>query len=99
MRTVSTREAREKFSDLLGLVHYSGEAVMVERRGRPFAVIISPDEYARLLQEREERFAVLDRIRERNREVPLDQTERDVAREVAAFREESEGYSCDESRP
>jgi prevent-host-death family protein len=42
VRRVSAKQAREQFSDILGSVYYSKEAVVVEKQGRPFAVLISP---------------------------------------------------------
>ena len=87
-QSMSAREARKNFSDLLGLVYYSKEAVIVEKRGRPFAVVISPEEYERLLKEGEERLAVFDEIRERNADVTPEEAEADAARGIAAVRQE-----------
>ena len=42
--------------------------------------------YERLIAEREARFQVLDRIRERLSEMPVEEAERDVAEAVAAVR-------------
>ena len=86
VRRMSAKEARNSFSDLLGLVYYSKEAVIVEKRGRPFAVVISLEDYERLLREREERFAVFDEIRAKNPDVTSEEADADVAREIAASR-------------
>ena len=88
VRRMSAREARNNFADLLGLVYYSKEPVIVEKRGRPFVVVISPEDYERLLKDREERLAVFDEIRERNVDVTPDQAEADAAREIAALRQQ-----------
>ena len=90
VKRMSAREARNNFSDLLGLVYYSKEVVIVEKRGRPFAVVISPEDYERLLKEREERFAVFDDIRAKNPDVTPQEAQADAAREMAALREERE---------
>ena len=47
-RRMSVHEARANFSDVLGSVYHTGEPVIVERRGKPVAVLVSPEEYARL---------------------------------------------------
>ena len=91
VKRMSAKEARNNFSDLLGLVYYSKEPVIVEKRGRAFAVVISPDDYETLLREREERFSVFDEIRAKNPEVGAEQTEEDAAREVASARQERSG--------
>lgn len=46
-RTMSATEARVHFGELIRLVQ-AGETVIVERRGKPVAVFIHPDEFARL---------------------------------------------------
>jgi prevent-host-death family protein len=48
VRMMSTHEARANFGDLLGSVYYTGEPVMVARKGRPMAVLVSPADFARL---------------------------------------------------
>ena len=60
----------------------------MEKRGRPFVVVIGPEDYERLLKDREEGLAVFDEIRERNVDVTPEEVEADAAREVAALRQE-----------
>jgi len=88
VKKMSAKEARNSFSDLLGVVYYSKEAVVVEKRGKPVAVVISPEDYERLLAARDERLAVFDEIRARNPEVTPEEAEEDAARAIAAFRTE-----------
>lgn len=45
IKTVTAKEARDNFTDILGMVYYGKEPVMVEKKGRPFAIVINPDEY------------------------------------------------------
>ena len=92
VKRMSAREARNNFSDLLGLVYYSKEAVIVERRGRPFAVVISPEDYERLLEERRERFSVFEKISAKNPDVTPQEAAEDAAREISGLRgERAEG--------
>ena len=42
-RCMTAKEARDNFTDLLGAVYYGKEPVVVEKQGRPFAVVINPD--------------------------------------------------------
>lgn len=88
VKRVSAKEARNRFADLLGSVYYSKEAVIVEKQGRPFAVVISPEEYERFTRERQARFAILDELRARNPNLTPEEAEADAAREVAASRQE-----------
>lgn len=45
VRRMSSREARANFADLLSSVFYTNEAVIVEKKGKPVAVLISPAVY------------------------------------------------------
>lgn len=47
-RPVGMAEAKSKLADLVGQVAYGGERFVLERRGRPMAVLISVEEYKRL---------------------------------------------------
>lgn len=96
VRTVSARQARDNFSDLLGSVYYAKEAVVVEKQGKPVAVVISPEAYARLqTQEAEraqaarERFRrAAERIGERNRDTDPDEVLAAVTEVVEEVRRE-----------
>lgn len=88
VRKVSTRDARANFSELLGLVHYTKEPVIVERKGKPFAVVISPEQYELMEKELERAWAVVDRVRERNASNRPDDVLRDVTQAVEAVRHE-----------
>jgi prevent-host-death family protein len=83
---MGAKEARSNFADLLGSVHYGQQVVIVERSGRPMAAVIPVEMYERLMAEREARFEVLDRIRQRLPEVSAEEVEQDVAEAIAAVR-------------
>lgn len=85
---MSAREARANFSDLLGSVYYTKEPVIVEKKGRPFAVVISPEQYETLLKEQERAWQIVDQVRERNAGKTPEEVERDVTAEVEAVRQE-----------
>ena len=85
-KRVSAQEAHDNWPDVLDSVYYTKEAVIVEKQGRPFAVLISPEDYERLLRAREERFAALDALRAKNSDLTAEEAEADAAREVEAER-------------
>ena len=85
-RRIGAREARNRFADLMGSVHYGKQAVIVDRSGRPMVAIIPVEIYQQLIAERDARFEVLDRIRSRLPEAAAEEVERDVADAVAAVR-------------
>jgi len=45
MSTVAVRELRNQLADLLGAVHFGGERVVIEKRGKPIAALICFDEF------------------------------------------------------
>jgi prevent-host-death family protein len=85
-KRVSAKEARTRFADLVGSVHYGGEEVIVERSGRPVAAVIPVEMYERLVAERRARFEVIDRIRSRLPDKTAEEIERDVAAAIEEVR-------------
>jgi prevent-host-death family protein len=85
-QSIGAREARSQFADLLGRVHYGGETIIVERSGKPMAAVIPIELYERLVAEREARFAIIDRLREKTAGVPAEEVLSDVAEAIAAIR-------------
>lgn len=83
---IGAREARNKFADLLGNVYYGGQVVIVERSGKPMVAVIPVEMYQQVIAEREVRFQVLDRIRDRLPDVPADEVAQDVAEAIKAVR-------------
>ena len=88
-RRISAKEARSNFSDLLGSVRYSGDPVIVEKKGRPFAVLISPEDFERFQQlAREHFFETVREIQQANKDADPDEVLRDVTEAVEAVRQE-----------
>ncbi len=83
---ISARDARNRFADLMGSVHYGREEIIVERSGRPMAALIPIDMYERLVAERRARFEVMDRIRSRLPDRPSEEIEKDLAEAIAEIR-------------
>jgi len=48
--TVTAMEVRNRLGDLLSRAFYTGEQFIIERRGKPMAVIMGMDEYRRYLE-------------------------------------------------
>ena len=87
-RRMSAREARANFSDLLGMVYYNREPVIIEKKGRPFAVVINPEQYAVFEKQIEKAWATGDRGRERNADKDPEEVLRDVTAVVEQVRQE-----------
>ena len=88
-RRISAKEARNNFSDLLGRVRNSSDPVIVEKKGRPFAVLISSEDFARFQTIAKERFFEIAReIQQDNNDADPDEVLRDVTEAVDAVRRE-----------
>jgi prevent-host-death family protein len=89
VRRVSSREARANFADMISQVFYTKEPVIVERKGKPVAVVVSPDEYEQYrTYEKERLFQVVHEIQEHNREKDPQEIEADIAAAVEEVRQE-----------
>lgn len=89
VRKMSAKEARDNFTDLLGMVYYGKEPVMVRKKGRTFAVVISPDDYIRFKKAAKESFfEIVDEIQKANQGVNPDKVLEDVTDVVEEVRQE-----------
>ena len=53
-QTIGMMEAKSKLAELVGRVAYGGQRYILERRGRPMAMLISIEEYEQLQAQAEE---------------------------------------------
>jgi prevent-host-death family protein len=83
---MGAREARQRFSEMLGRVHYGGETVILESSGKPMAAVIPLETYEKMMEEREARFSIVDKIRNSVPDYPEDEVDADVAEAVKATR-------------
>ncbi len=89
-QTMKISEVKNTLSSLVDQVYRKEIRVLVEKSSIPVAAIISADELKRFTQlerEREERFAVIDRMREAFKDVPSEEIEREADRSVTEARE------------
>ncbi|HET8628786.1 MAG TPA: type II toxin-antitoxin system prevent-host-death family antitoxin [Thermomicrobiales bacterium] len=88
VKTMSARDVRAKFAGLLDAVSSTGEPVIAEKRGKPAAVFISPEEFVRYRQQMVERaWATIECLQERNADKDPEEVLRDVTAEVEAVRQ------------
>lgn len=88
-KQVSVAESRAKLADLLGALYYGKEPVVVARKGKPFAVLISPEQYARYEQQVVERLRqTVNEFQRLNADIDPEQGFCDVTDIVAEVRRE-----------
>ena len=88
VKHMSSREARANFADLLGAVYYTGEAVVVEKKGKPVAVVINPAAYQALTEAAARDWAVIEAMQARNADRDPDTVLADVTATVEEVRAE-----------
>ena len=87
-KQVTAIKARQNLGELLEEVYYRNDHVAITRRNKVMAVMISAEEYDRLLAQRAEDFTVIAEIRARNKGKRPEDVERDVARTIKEVRAE-----------
>lgn len=88
-RIVSKSEASAALDDLLESVYETKEPVVIDREGKPVAIVINPADFERYLRlEAEADWRALDALAERNVDKDPDAVFVDVTAEIAALRNE-----------
>lgn len=85
-KVISAVKARTHFGEIMKRSFKNGERFVVEKSGIPMVVILNANEYARLVEEREERFKALDQIKANLPNIKSEEIERDVLHAVQAVR-------------
>ena len=84
-RRVSATNACGTLGEVMSMVA-DGDTVIIERSGEPFAAIVPVYWYQKWMEDREARFAVIDRIRSNVPDYPQEEVEADIAEAIAAAR-------------
>jgi prevent-host-death family protein len=85
-RKLSAVEARQRFGEVLEGVFYRGDEVVIERAGKPMAVVVPVERYESMERSRERLVDLIEENWERNRDVPSKQIQRDVALAIKEVR-------------
>lgn len=85
-KRMSAKQARDRFAEVLGQVHYGKNTIIVEKQGKPMVAVIDVELYDWLTKAWDQPFDVLDRIWAKNRARDTDQVQKDVAEAVAEVR-------------
>jgi len=96
-KRVSAMQARRQFGQLLEEVYYRNHDVVIERAGRPMAVLVSLDQYRRWQEQRDEVFAIIRDVQQKTSRVPGDELQTLIAEAVEAAKSEEIGLH--EDRP
>ncbi|TAK56130.1 MAG: type II toxin-antitoxin system Phd/YefM family antitoxin [Dehalococcoidia bacterium] len=85
-RKLSAMDARQRFGEVLEGVYYRGDEVVIERAGKSMAVVVPIERYESMERSRERMFELIEKAQARNRDVPYDVIEQEVAKAVREVR-------------
>ena len=86
LKIIPAVKARIHLGEIMKKVFKKEERVIVEKSGIPMVAILSADEYRIIVQEREERFKILDRIKAKIPNISSQEIEDDVTVAVKSVR-------------
>lgn len=86
---VSVTKVRDNLSEILGRVKFGEEIVTIEKKGKPYAVIMSTEQYEAYQKAAKERlFTLVDKIQSRNTQYSEEEVLKDVTNAVEEVRRE-----------
>lgn len=85
-KKISAIKARKNLGELLEEVFYKKDHVLITRRDKAMAVMISIEDYEQFMSQREEDFSVLDEIQNLHPDKSPEQVEQDVAAAIKRVR-------------
>jgi prevent-host-death family protein len=89
-KTIAAFEARRKFGQLIEEAFYRKDSFVIERSGRPMAVIVPIDAYERWKRLAKERvFVMLEEVWQRNQDVPDQVLEQEIAQALNTLRQDA----------
>ena len=86
MKTIPALEARVHLGEIMNRSFKKGERFIVEKSGIPMIAIMSAQEYTRIVEEREERFKIMDALKSRLPDIPSQEIEEDVEKTIQILR-------------
>lgn len=86
---VNVTQVRDNLAEILGRVKFGEEIVTVEKKGKPYAVIISPRQYQAYQKAAKEKlFSLVDKIQSRNAQNNEEEIMKDITETVEEVRQE-----------
>ena len=85
-RRVSAVEARKRLGEILEGVYYRGDEVVIERAGKPMAVVIPAGRYETMERSRERLFELIEKNWERNKDIPYEEIQREAEQAIREVR-------------
>ncbi len=85
-KTTTAIKARKNLGQLLEEAYYRGDEFVIERAGKPMAVLIPIQEFQKWQKQREADFALFDEVRAKAKKAKPEKVEQDVAEAITKVR-------------
>lgn len=85
-KTTTAIKARKNLGQLLEEAYYRGDEFVIERAGKPMAVLIPIQEFRRWQEQREADFALFDDVRAKAKKASPGEVEEEVGKAIARVR-------------
>jgi prevent-host-death family protein len=85
-KTTTAIKARRNLGQLLEEVFYRGDEFVIERAGKPMAVLIPIQEFERWQKQREKDFALFDEVRAKAKKAKPEEVEKEVTKALTKIR-------------
>ena len=89
VKKIPAVEARIHLGDIMKRSFQDGDRFIVEKSGIPMIAIINANEYLRFIQDREERFKILDQIKSKISALPQEEIDEDIRLAVKSIRKKN----------
>lgn len=89
-RKLSAVDARKQLGEILDGVYYRGDEVVIERAGKPMAVVVPARLYESIERSRERLFELIERTQKLNRDVDPAVIEAEIAEAIREVRQASD---------
>lgn len=85
-RRISAVEARKRLGEVLEGVYYRGDEVIIERAGKPMAVVVPAERYEAIERSRERLWELIEHNWEKNKDVPSEEIEKEIEEAIREVR-------------
>jgi prevent-host-death family protein len=86
VKKVNALKARQNFGQMLEEVYYKGDQFVIERAGKPMATVVPLWQSEAWQQRREQFFAAVEDVQQRNQQVKPEVIEKEVREAIRAVR-------------
>ena len=86
LKKMSTLEVRQNLGEILDRVNLRDDQYIIERKGQPLAAVVPVWQLEKWQKEKELFFEMIDKIQQRNKDIPLSVIEKEVNEAVKSVR-------------